>query len=112
MTRPDSHIYFAHKHIRKQDGCAYYFNASPSRRWVELHGAEDPIVTVRFRERTESDPPSSYWAWLPTDEPDRYISIWPSEIQLDMCFAYGPKAEEDRGRGRKVNLIVEEIPSP
>jgi hypothetical protein len=35
--------------------------------------------------------------------------VWPSEGQLEMCFPGGSQAEADRGLGRKVNLIVEEV---
>lgn len=108
MSAADECVYYAHKRLREQDGRVYFFHASPSRRWVKLHGVDDPIVPVRIRERTEADPPSGYWGWLPADDPSAYCFVWPSEVQLNMCFPYGPEAEEARGRGRKVNLIVEE----
>jgi hypothetical protein len=109
-TAPDEHVYYAHK-VTRPDGCARYCNASPSRWWVTTFGSPDPIVAVRLRERTESDPPSSHYAWIDAKRPDRYAMLFPSEIQFETCFEYGSKAEEARGYGRKVNLIVEEIVS-
>lgn len=109
MPDPSSLLYFAHRCVSHK-GETYYTTASPNRWWVEIHGFDEPIVTVRIRERTPADPPSPYWGWIASDEPDKYMFVWPSECQLDMCFPYGPKAEEARGEGRKVNLVVTEIP--
>lgn len=95
--------YFAHRYPR-----GGYFHASPNRWWVEIHGIDEPIVTVTVRERVDSDPPSNYWGWLETGD-DKYIFIWPSKLQVEMCFPYGTAVEEARGKGRLVNLIVEEV---
>jgi hypothetical protein len=112
MTDPNTVTYYAHKDAGEKNGApyCYYFHASPSKWWVEIHGLKEPIVKVSVRERRPTDPPSDYWGWLPTKDPDHFIFVWPSEMQLNMCFPYGPKADEDRGYGRKVNLVVEEIP--
>lgn len=111
MTDPNTVPYFAHKMpARPGRGEPYYLNASPSRGWVELFGFPEPIVKVSVRERLPTDPPSNYWGWLSTDFPEHYQLVWPSEIQLDICFFSGPKVAEERGRGRKVNLMVEELP--
>lgn len=110
MSDPNTVLYYAHRELRHDTGEPFYCHASPSRRWVELHFLSHPIVKVRVRERQPSDPLSNYWGWLDAANPAAYTMVWPSEVQLDMCFPYGPQAEEARGRGRKVNLIVEEIP--
>lgn len=44
----------------------YYTTMSPNIRFVKAHYFKEPIVTVRLRERQETDPPSVYWGWLPT----------------------------------------------
>lgn len=111
MSSPDAQTYYAYKHLRARDGAPYYMNASPSRRWVESFGSSAPIVALRIRERLAADPPSPYWGWLDAKRPDRYSMVWHTETQFEMCFTYGSKAEADRGNGRKVNLIVEEIPA-
>lgn len=108
MPDPSAVIYYAHRRVRETDGKVFYFHASPNKWWVELHG-KDPIVIVRLRERTNTDPPSNYWGWLDVKHPNKFLFVWPSEAQLNMCFPYGPEAEEARGRGRKVNLVVEEL---
>lgn len=109
MSSPDAVTYYAHRKIRGEDGKVYYFHSSPSLRWVQLHGVPWPIVQVRLRERIATDPPSPYWGWISADDPERYCFVWPSEVQLNICFPCGPEAEEKRGRGRKVNLVIEEI---
>ncbi len=107
---PNKITYYAHKTLREVDGLYYYFHASPHEWWVKLHRLPEPIVKVSVRERQPTDPPSNYWGWLDAKDLGRYLFVFPSEIQLNMCFPYGPKAEEDRGRGWKINLMVEEIP--
>lgn len=108
-TDPSSLVYYAHRFVRKHDGVVCYLTTSPDLRFVEIHGYPEPIVTLRLRERRDDDPPSGYFGWLATDRPGEYQYVWPSSGQLEMCFPYGSKAEASRGRGRKVNLVVEEI---
>lgn len=102
-------FYFAHR--RERCGAPVYVHASPSRRWVDLHGSNDPVVTLRVRERVASDPPSTYFGWVSDRHPDRYSMVYPSEKQFEICFPYGSSAPEKAGRGRKVNLHVEEVPT-
>lgn len=66
------------------------------------------MVEIVVRERQPEDAPSSYWGWLDTKDPSRYTMVWPSEIQLEMCFPYGSEVSEKKGFGRKVNLVIEE----
>lgn len=111
VADPSAPVYYAHKLVGRHDGEVRYYHASPDRWWVELHGVNEPIVPVRLRERTQDDPPSPYWGWVGAECPQQYEMVWPAEVLLDMCFPYGPKAEEERGRGRKVNLVVTEVDS-
>jgi hypothetical protein len=109
---PSSITYFAHRCVRA-DGHVSYINASPSRWWVELFNSAllstDAIVKLRIRERVADDAPSPYYGWIDSDRPDRYTYVFGTEVQLETVFPYGSRAEADRGRGRKVNLIVEEV---
>jgi len=104
---PDAPVYYAHKRIYGER--TIYDHASPDRGWLDLFGIDDPVVALRVRERHDGDPVSDYWGWLDAEKPHRYILVWPSRIQFNCCFTYGPAVEEQRGRGRSVNLIVEEI---
>lgn len=103
-TDPSARVYYAQK-----SSVGNYYNSSPNEWWVKLFGGSDPIVEVRIRERVEGDLPSTYWAWLSTEEPDRYQFVWHTELQFEVCFQYGSFAESSRSKGRKVNVVVEEI---
>jgi len=49
-----------------------------------------------------------YWGWLATNDV-MYTMVYPSYAQFSMCFAYGYKSEEARGRGKAYRLIVREV---
>ena len=104
---PAAPLYWAARVER--GGRVSYLSASLSRCFVELHGYDHPIVQVRLRERCPGDPPPNAWGWLDTVRPDCYSFVWPSRAARDTCFPYGPESEERLGRGRRVELIVEEV---
>lgn len=97
----ESDIYYAHRY----EGGAYW-HASPNLWWVNIHGLKHQIVMIRIRERVSTDPPSDYWGWLGADK-NYYHFVFYHKSLMEMCFPYGSKAEEERGRGRAVNLIVQ-----
>jgi hypothetical protein len=68
---------------------------------------EGPFYKVNLREVIEGEK-SNYWAWQETGK-ERFMWPQPSKIQIDMCFPYGPEIEIKQGKGRLVNIIVEEI---
>ncbi len=68
-----------------------------------------PVFKVEVTEGT--DAPGSYWGWW-NSEDNSFHFVFPSRLQVDMCFPYGAKAEEERGRGKMmpVNVtVLEEI---
>lgn len=85
------------------DGEGSLRNVYPTETQVSMCGATR-IVPVRLREAEEGEE-ETHWGWL---EPDREPSmIYPSRVQLGMCFPYGIEAEIRAGRGREVRLVVE-----
>jgi hypothetical protein len=75
---------------------------------VRLIEGKFPIVAVSIREREwdRSQPrPSGYWGWW-SNEDSSFHFVWPSRIQVEMCFPYGPEAEEKRGRGHLLPVEV------
>lgn len=44
-----------------------------------------------------------YWGWW-DNERQSLRMVYPGRQLLEMCFAYGSRAEVDRGRGQVVNL--------
>ncbi len=81
-----------------------------SRSYVEAHGLRDPIVEVEAREVAHDAPDGTHWGWLHNDWRDGWEStpsmIWPNRPCFDVCFTYGPAAEEKAGKGRVVRLAV------
>ena len=49
------------------------------------------------------DENGEYWGW---NEKGKISMIWPSLIQLEMCFAYGLEAAEKTGRGKRTRLKI------
>jgi hypothetical protein len=67
------------------------------------------IPNVNLENRKETDA-VDYWG-LYNFEQEKLMLIYPSFIQFHVCFPYGAKNEEDRGRGKCLNLkIVEVLP--
>ena len=94
---------FAHKHFAERWNKTIYRDFG-TKRFVEMHGGDDPIVEVNL---TES-PTGTYWAWLATGE-DKPSMIFVSEAQFRVCFTYRFELEVERGKGRVVMLEVNEI---
>ena len=79
------------------------------RPYVALHGLGHPIVPVTVTEVDAGDPSATHWGWIDADgDYLKWALVWPSRAQFDVCFLYGVKAEEERGKGRAVRLRVTE----
>lgn len=81
------------------------------KRWVELHGLSNPIVPVKVTVIGEGQGPKEcYYGWQDVGKYDKPPSmIWPHWVTFTICFLYGPQAEVERGKGRIVQLKIEEI---
>ncbi len=93
---------FAHDREHHTEG--WYF-ASPheKKRIAECFGT--PVFPVIVRELHEGET-SFYWAWWSTEE-QAFMFVFPRKIMVETCFTYGTKAEEARGRGGLMNVVVE-----
>lgn len=89
-------------HAHDDNGTLFHIG---DRRYVELHGLRLPIVEVTVTEVGHDDPDGTHWGWLDVKESEPCM-IWPSRSQYDMCFPYGPRAEEEAGKGRTLRLAV------
>lgn len=86
----------------KPDGFLF-INIYRSRTQVGMCGAKpEQIVKVTVKESDEGE----HWGWFDNDT-GSYSMIYPSRTQVEMCFTYGYAIEEERGRGRLVQLKVE-----
>lgn len=66
---------------------------------VSLH--EDQTVPSKPQGKGEAD----YWGRQDTEE-TKFVMIWASFLQLDMCFPYGCAIATEKGRGRAYRLNV------
>lgn len=88
---------------RLPKGYTFFF---PSVMQVMMCGAKrQDVVLVDLVE----DPNGTYWGWEDAEKPGRFSMIWPSFVQLQVCFPYGIDIEEKKGKGRRVQLRVDLI---
>lgn len=82
--------------------------------FASIYGRKpDDIVNVKCtisEDQTEHTAPD-YWGWynLIENKWETGGLIQPSFLQFQMCFPYGYKAEEERGKGKAYRLDIEEI---
>jgi len=100
MSEPRTWTLWAHDYGTDAKLPGRLFMHIGAKGYVRIHGLPEPMEV----EVTE-DPEGPYHGWLETGE-DTPSMIWPSQAQRDMCFAYGPKTEEDRGRGKMMRFTI------
>jgi len=101
MKRYESAHTDLYAHFR--DG--YWWHLYPSK--VALRMCSVPEEDMK-RVRVSYDENGAYWGWWDAEK-EHFTMIWPSRVQVEICFPYGSAAEERRGRGKLVQLKVEEI---
>ena len=111
MTDPQPREMFAHKgvpyRLRAGEPRLGFADVHRDPRIVRLYREHYAIVRVRVRPALdEEDTP--YWGWWAADDAE-YRHIYPSPHGTEMCFPYGSEAEEERGRGKKLRLLIEEV---
>lgn len=74
---------------------------------VEISLSEDQTVPPAPQDDPKVNEPD-YWAWW-DNEKEKFTLIWPKRFLLNMCFAYGMKAEEDIGRGKDYRVHVKQM---
>jgi len=80
--------------------------------WVEIHGLPDPVVPVTVTEVPLDSPEGTHWGWI--EQPGRPgvrdastpVMIWAHRGTFNIQFPYGPKIEEEHGKGRVVRLRI------
>ena len=68
---------------------------------------DGPYFKIKVRE-AEKGEKSDYWGWKDFERKN-YSMIYPSRVQAEICFPYGYKVEEEKGKGKLMNLVIEEI---
>ena len=74
---------------------------------VRMHGP-GPVLQVQVMEEPMTKDRDRHWGWWDLDvaEP-RFAFVYPHQMLLDMCFPYGPEAEEKRGKGLRLPVKIE-----
>ena len=67
----------------------------------------DRVVKVKVRPAAK-DEESRYWGWWDSEK-KTFAMIYPSKLQSDICFPGGAEAAEKAGRGKQVNVKIEEV---
>jgi hypothetical protein len=52
------------------------------------------------------DPNGDQWGWWDAED-KTFCMIFPRRMLVEMCFTYGSKVEEERDRGRVVQVRIE-----
>jgi hypothetical protein len=95
---------YAHWLVSEYRSAFRDFNANPE--IVKLYG-KYPIHRVRVT-LVEGEHSGLYWGWLATD--GKYPEyMYPLRDAVEVCFPYGSKCEEEKGRGKVVGLLVEDL---
>ncbi len=89
----------------------YYLHMSKSIKIVKLYGGENPMhkleLSVHENQSKETDTSKAdYHGWIDFNRKNDLCMVWPSQMQSEMCFPYGSKAEEEVNKGIKVRLNV------
>lgn len=92
---------WAHKSLRKPSS---FRDIHETKRFVEMCGGRDLLVQVLVK---ESDT-GNYFGWIDKGESVPCM-IWPSKIQLNMCFGEGISNAIKNGKGKPVQLEITEI---
>lgn len=103
-------IQYCVKRYRKQDGKTYYMYIFSHIKTVQAHiEKNEEIYEIDVSEAKEIDENSNlYYGWIESGGNGQILYIYPILSLVDICFAYGYKAEENSGRGRLVRVKIEE----
>lgn len=109
-------IKYAHKSFIKWAKQWHFTDIQDSIWSCNLYDSGKPIYKIEVSIHDDQSKPThdfsvknvDYWGWLPMDS-NNFEMIFSSEITFSICFTYGYKAEEERGKGKSYRLKVKEI---
>ena len=74
---------------------------------MEVSIAEDQTIPPAPQNDPKVNEPD-YWGWWDAED-KKFTLIWPKHFLLEMCFPYGTKAEEERGKGKIYRVNVKTV---
>lgn len=100
-----SQVFYCHKLKSDRFPAGFWYaHLFTHKQAVGMCGSE-PIIRVSVEEDQKGD----YFGWEYSDKKN-FSMIYPSIKLVEICFPYGTKAEEEKGRGRVVKLKITEFP--
>ena len=73
----------------------------------EVSRMYDPALPVHAARVTEAEnKPDCYWAWW-DQERGSFMFVYPARSLVEMCFHYGTRVEERRGKGHLLPVAIE-----
>ena len=72
---------------------------------VKMCGSGE-IFKVLVAEEPMANDKDTYWGWWNLKE-SRFVFVYPHQMLLYMCFAYGPEVEEEKGEGIRLPVKIE-----
>ena len=104
----------------RTNGQKYFHDFGIHPNFCSIYGAkpEDIIhveCSIHKNQKIDSGVPKlDYWGWFDLEEFKWSTGglMQPSHAQFSMCFPYGYKAEEERGRGKAYRLMIKQIKTP
>lgn len=76
----------------------------PSVAAVRMCDSKNPVHAVRVRQ----DDNGSHWGWWGAER-QQFSMIWPSRLQVEVCFTYGSEAAMRIGDGLVCRLSIEDL---
>ena len=104
MSATNTWDMYAHWVVDEHRSAFIHFDANPG--VVKLYG-NSPIHRVRVA-LVEGNHDGMYWGWLATGSKCPSMIYYARQL-VEMCFPYGTKCEEARGRGKIVGLLVDDL---
>ena len=81
-----------------------FIHISRSLRTTKQFG-KGPYYKLIFKEAVKPET-NNYRGWKISRE-ETYRFIHPLKVGIEICFPYGTKAEEEKGKGKLVELVLE-----
>ena len=90
--------------LQRPNGTFYHEGNHPN--FLKLFGLPDCTHCRVLVTESTTPETATQWAWW--DEGlQTFKFIWPSKMQVEMCFAYGVKVKEEKGEGKLCPVEIE-----
>ena len=90
----------------RRPGGSYWADFSPHPETARMYDyGEAPVYEVTVSEMPDEPMLDSYWGWWDAQR-GAFTMVYYAQALVEMCFPYGSKVEEERGRGKLMPVAV------